>query len=62
MVDNNKNHGNEGTLPGNKKIPSLFEIEVPISVQLLARKLHGNEEKSSVRMSMLMPESDDEGT
>jgi hypothetical protein len=61
MVYNKKNRGNKGTLPGNKKIPSLFEIEVPIPAQLLAGNLHGDEEKSPVRRTTPMPESDNEG-
>ncbi|XP_023718514.1 uncharacterized protein LOC111870443 isoform X4 [Cryptotermes secundus] len=60
MVYNKKNRGNKGTGPGNKKIPSLFEIEVPIPAQLLAGNLHGDEERSPARRTTPMPDSDNE--
>lgn len=62
MVYNKKNRGNKGALQGDKKIPSLFEIQVPIPVQLLAGNLHGEEERSPARRTTPMPESDNEGT
>lgn len=62
MVLNKKNCGNKGTGPGNKKIPSLFEIEVPIPAQLLAANLRNEEERSPGRRTTPMPDSDNEGS
>jgi len=62
MVLNKKNRGNKGTGGANtKKIPSLFEIEVPIPAQLLAANLRNEEERSPARRTTPMPDSDNEG-
>lgn len=61
MVYNKKNRGNKGAGPGNKKIPSLFEIEVPIPAQLLAGNMRTDEERSPARRTTPMPDSDNEG-
>lgn len=62
MVLNKKNRGNKGTGgPSTKKIPSLFEIEVPIPAQILAANLRNEEERSPARRTTPMPDSDNEG-
>ncbi|PSN58469.1 hypothetical protein C0J52_00788 [Blattella germanica] len=54
-----KTRGTKGNGASNKKIPSLFEIEVPVPSQLLS-SMSGDEENSPIRRSTPMPESDNE--
>ena len=59
MVSTKKKLGHKGAGTGNRKIPSLFEIEIPIPAQLLSGK--PADERSPTRRSTPMPDSENEG-
>lgn len=62
-VNYNKKSASRPNKPSSKKIPSLFDIEVPVYVQRMAEKKDvDTDEQSPPQRTTPMPESDVEGT